>query len=168
MDDDFEGESSTGSADIEDRNLLARTTVGLADVVVVVGNPGVKGAHSLLRVVRDCLDAGVDADRIVPVVNRAPRGHGARSEIVRTVSDLLAASNPTQTILSPICLPERRQLDDVLRDGAALPDALVTPITTAVQQRLDAVTERPPTLAAEQPVLVQAGSLGSWHDEVAG
>lgn len=168
VDDDLEGEASTGSADVEDRNLLARTTIGAADVVVVVGTPGAKGAHSLLRVVRDCVTAGVSADRIVPVVNRAPRNRTARAEIARTVGDLLAASNPGQAVLGPVFLPERKQLDDVLRDGVALPATLVEPITRAVQARLDAVAERTPSRAADEPVLIEAGSLGSWEEEVAG
>jgi hypothetical protein len=168
VDDDLEGEAATGSADVEDRNLLARTTIGLADVVVVVGNPGTKGAHSLLRVVRDCMASGVEADRIVPVVNRAPRSRHARAEIQRTFTELLAASNPGQPVLSPVFLPERKQLDDALRDGVALPDAFVAPISQAVQGRLDAVHDRTALPGADEPVLVQAGSLGAWDEEVAG
>ncbi|MFP5320613.1 MAG: hypothetical protein ACLGIC_02075 [Acidimicrobiia bacterium] len=168
VDDDLEGEAATGSADVEDRNLLARTTVDLADVVVVVGAPGPKGSHSLLRVVRDCLAAGVRAERIVPVVNRAPRGRSARTELSRTLTDLLAASNPGLPLLSPVFLPERRGLDEVLRDGVALPDALVDPVTGAVRSRLEAVPERRRPAAAPEPVLVDAGSLGAWDEEVAG
>lgn len=168
VDDDLEGEATTGSADVEDRNLLARTAVGVADVVVVVGVPGAKGAHSLLRVVRDCIAAGVGPERIVPVVNRAPRNRAARAETSRAVTELLAASNPGQPVLSPVFLPERRQLDEVLRDGVAIPDALVGPISQAVQSRLDAVPERTPAPAVHEPVLVEAGSLGAWDEEVAG
>lgn len=168
VDDDLEGEADTGSADVEDRNLLARTTIGLADVVVIVGNPGTKGAHSLLRVVRDCIANGVDADRIVPVLNRAPRSRHARAEIHRTICELLAASNPGQPVLSPVFLPERKQLDDALRDGVALPEAFVAPISQAVQARLDAVDDRLHLPGFDEPVRVQAGSLGSWDEEVAG
>jgi MinD-like ATPase involved in chromosome partitioning or flagellar assembly len=168
VDDDLEGETTTGSADVEDRNLLARTTIGAADVVVVVGNPGAKGAHSLLRVVRECIAAGVSPERIVPVVNRAPRNRSARTEIGRAVSELLAASNPGQPVLSPVFLPERKQLDDVVRDGVALPESFVAPISQAVQARLEAVEDRSPCPAFDEPVLVEAGSLGSWDEEVAG
>lgn len=167
VDDDLEDEAATGSADVEDRNLLARTAIGIADVVVVVGSPGAKGAHSLLRVIRDCIASGVPADRIVPVVNRAPRSRHGRAEIQQTVRELLAASNPGQTVLSPVFLPERKQIDDVLRDGVALPDALVAPITQAVQARLDAVGDRD-TVGGDEPVLVEAGSLGSWDEGAAG
>jgi len=168
VDDDLEGEAATGSADVEDRNLLARTAIDLADVVVVVGAPGTKGAHSLLRVVRDCLAAGVRADRIVAVVNRAPRGRSARAELARAVTELLAASDPGRTLLSPVFVPERRGLDDVLRDGVPLPDALVQPIAGAVRSRLESVPERRVPSPSHAPVLVQAGSLGSWDEEAAG
>ncbi len=168
VDDDLEGEANTGSADVEDRNLLARTTITAADVVVVVGTPGAKGAHSLLRVVRDCIAIGVGPERIVPVVNRAPRGRTARTETSRAVTELLAASNPGQPILSPVFLPERKQLDEVLRDGVALPAAIVDPISQAVQSRLEVLEDRAPVAAFDEPVLVEAGSLGSWDEEVAG
>jgi len=168
VDDDLEGEATSGSADVEDRNLLARTTIGAADVVVVVGTPGAKGAHSLLRVVRDCIAAGVGPERIVPVMNRAPRNRAARAETSRAVTELLAASNPGQAVLSPVFLPERKQLDDVLRDGVALPDAVVAPISQAVQARLEVLDDRTPAPGADEPILVEAGSLGAWDEEVAG
>ena len=169
IDDDVEGEHTTGSADVEDRNLLARTILSLADVVVVVGAPGVKGTHSMLRVVRDVIGLGVDPARIVPVVNRAPR-RGTRNELARTVTELLAASNPGQPVLSPVFIPERRQVDDVLRDGVALPPAIVDPLTHAVRARLDALEERSPACPpfVDEPVPVAVGSIGAWDEDVAG
>lgn len=168
VDDDLEGEATTGSADVEDRNLLARTTIAAADVVVIVGSPGTKGAHSLLRVVRDCIASGVGPERIVPVVNRTPRSRTVRADTARAVTELLAASNPGQAVLSPVFLPERKQLDEVLRDGVALPLALVEPVSQAVQSRLEVLAERTPAPAFDEPVLVEAGSLGAWGEEVAG
>lgn len=172
VDADLEGETDTGSTDVEDRNILARTTVSLADVVVLVGTPGIKGAHSLLRVLRELLAAGVEPERIVAVVNRAPRGRRVRTELSRTIDQLVAASHPGVRILSPSFLPERRGLDDVLRDGVPLPASIVAPVTHAVGMRLDAVEERALTGSppGDEPVPVVPGSLGSWHDdgEVAG
>ena len=170
IDDDVEGEHATGSADIEDRNLLARTTLSLADVVVVVGAPGVKGTHSMLRVVRDVIGAGVEPARILPVVNRAPRRGPARNELTRTVTELLAASNPGHAVLSPVFIPERRQVDDAVRDGVALPAAIVDPLTSAVRARLDALEERSPGCSpfADEPVRVAIGSIGAWDEDVAG
>ncbi len=162
IDDDLESETETGSADVEDRNLLARSTVAISDVVVVVGNPGPKGVHSMLRVVRDVLAVGVEPERVVIVVNRSPRGRAARAELTRAFVDLLAASHPGVPVLSPVFLPERRGVDDAVRDAISLPDALVAPVTDAVRTRLDAVPDRTPVPAHDEPVLVEAGSLGSW------
>lgn len=169
IDDDLEGETLTGSADVEDRNLLARTTTAIADVVVVVGVVGTKGVHSLLRVVRDCLAAGVPADRILMVVNRAPKRGALRAETSRAISELLLASHPGETLLSPVFLPERKQLDVTLRDVTALPGAIVDPLTSAVRSRLAAVDEhqRHPSVD-DEPVRVEVGSLGEWDEEVAG
>lgn len=169
IDDDLEDEAGTGSADVEDRNLLARSVMSIADVVVVVGLPGPKGVHSLLRVVRDCLNAGVAAERLVLVVNRAARRGPARFEAACAITDLLVASHPGDAIVSPVFLPEKRQLDDILRDVAPLPDALVTPVTDAVRARLAATdtTGAPPSLD-DEPVPVALGSLGEWDEEVAG
>ncbi|MDE0802200.1 MAG: hypothetical protein OSA99_02645 [Acidimicrobiales bacterium] len=169
VDDDLEGEAATGSADVEDRNLLARTTVDLADVVVVVGVGGTKGVHSLLRVVRDCLAAGVGTERIVIVVNRTPRRGPGRAETSRTIAELLLASHPGEPVLSPVFLPERKNLEQVLRDVAVLPAALVDPVTTAVRSRLEAVDAAPLRgLGTDEPVPVEIGSLGEWDEEVAG
>ncbi|WP_436792653.1 hypothetical protein [Actinospongicola halichondriae] len=169
VDDDLEGEDATGSADVEDRNLLARTTVALADVVVVVGVGGPKGVHSMLRVVRDCLSTGVEADRIVMVVNRSSRRGAGRAETARTITELLLASHPGVTLLSPVFVPERRHLDEVVRDVTLLPSAVVEPVTDAVRSRLAALDTRPsavPTAGTPQPIPV--GSLGEWDEEAAG
>lgn len=168
IDDDLDGEAETGSADVEDRNLLARTAVDVADVVVVVGTGGPKGVHSLLRVVRDCLAAGVSADRLVPVVNRTPKRGPGRAETATAIAELLVASHPGEQILSPLFLPERRNLDDLVRDGSLLPTPLVEPVTTAVRARLDAVASPVPLATAGEAVPVELGSLGVWDEEVAG
>ncbi len=169
VDDDLEGESLTGSADVEDRNLLARTTIAMADVVVIVGIGGPKGVHSLLRVVRDCLAAGVPSERVVMVVNRSPKRGPGRAETSRAITELLLASHPAETLLSPVFLPERRHLDETIRDVAAIPAALVDPVTSAVLGRLRATDAHPPTASDDgEPVPVDLGSLGAWDEEIAG
>ncbi len=169
VDDDLEGEALTRSVDVEDRNLLARSTVRVADIVVVVGVGGPKGVHSLLRVVRDCLAAGVRSDRIVLVVNRVPKRGSGRSETAQTIGELLLASHPGETIVSPIFVPERRHLDEVLRDVAAIPAALVDPVTAAVRARLDAIVDQPVQRAEQDDLVpVEIGSLGEWDEEIAG
>lgn len=169
VDDDLEDESTTGSVDVEDRNLLARSTIAIADVVVVVGNPGPKGVHSMLRVVRDALAAGVSADRLVLVVNRCPKRGSTRAETARTISELLLASHPGETVLGPVFVPERKQLDAHIRDVAPLPDAMVQPVTAAVRARLDATDHVDASpLPGDEPVPVEVGTLGEWDEEVAG
>ncbi len=169
IDDDFEGESITGSADVEDRNLLARTTVLLADVVVVVGSGGPKGVHSLLRVVRDCLATGVPAERIVMVVNRSRKRGAGRAETSRTISELLLASHPGEALLSPVFVLERRGVDETIRDVAPIEAAIVDPVTNAVRSRL-AATDAHEMVSSQDdaPVPVAVGSLSEWDEEVAG
>ncbi len=166
VDADLEGEATTGSADVEERNVMARTAVAMADVIVVVGAPGVKGAHALLRVLRDLLAADVEPERLVPVVNRAPRQRRARAELSTSIRELLEASHPGAGILSPVLLPDRRGLDEAFRDGVPLPDAVVRPLTTAALSRLDALGDHPRADASDavEPVPVAPGSLGSWSD----
>jgi MinD-like ATPase involved in chromosome partitioning or flagellar assembly len=163
VDPDVEGEAECGSLDVEDRNLLARTALRDADVVLVVGLPGVAGVHAHLRVVRELVEFGIAGARIVPVVNRAPRGPRQRAELGAALAGpLLAAACPGVTLAStPIFVPERRRLDDVTRDGAFLPQQIVRPLAVAVRALLDRTPELP-TPPAPEPVAVAPGSLGSW------
>lgn len=73
VDNDVEGENESGSIDIEERNVLARTALRMADSVVVVGQASLKGLHSLTRVIHDLGDYGIDPSRIQPVLNYAPQ-----------------------------------------------------------------------------------------------
>jgi hypothetical protein len=113
--------------------------------------------------VRELVEFGVAGARIVPVVNRAPRGPRQRSELGPAIAGpLLAAACPGVALAStPIFVPERRRLDDLVRDGAPLPPQIVRPLAGAVRALLD----RTPALAppgAPEPLAVAAGSLGSW------
>jgi CO dehydrogenase nickel-insertion accessory protein CooC1 len=160
---DLEGESQCGSIDVEERNLLARTAVADAEAVVVVGTPGLKGTHTLVRLLHDVVERGVDPGRVVTVVNRAPRAPHARAEITRSIAEL-TSTLPARTVLaSPIYLPDRRRLDDVLRDARRLPAILADPIRGAVDATLarHAPTSSPPE---PEPVPIEVGSLGSWSD----
>jgi hypothetical protein len=173
VDDDLEGEAVTGSADVEDRNVLARTTLEVADVVVVVGAPGVLGVRSLLRVVREVLAAGVEAERVVPVVNRAPKKRMSRREVAQAATELMAASGRPGglpgPVLSPVFVPDLPRLESAIRDGTALPPQMVRPLVGAVRSRLSALENRPtPALSAPEPVPVGVGSLGTWGEEVSG
>ena len=164
VDPDVEGEAECGSLDVEDRNLLARTALRNAEVVLVVGHPGMAAVHAQLRVVRDLVEFGVAGARIVPVVNRAPRGPRQRAELAATLAGpLLAAACPGVTLAStPIFVPERRRLDDLVRDGAPLPPQIVRPVTGVVRALLDRTPELPAPPRPPEPVAVAPGSLGSW------
>lgn len=167
VDDDVEGERATGSVDVEERNSLARTTLSLADVVVVVGSPGMKGLHSLLRCTREVLELGVPAHRVVPLVNRSPKSPRGRAEVTRAYGSLLTASGADPAVPSPLHLSERRQLDLALRDGVALPEAWFGSVPAAVARLLDDLDEgaAPTRAASRAPVPVAPGSLGSWTDQ---
>lgn len=158
---DVEGETETGSVEVQERNHLARAAVLGATVAVAVGNPGMKGVHSLSRLVRDLVRAGVHPDRIVAVMNRSPRHPRARAESGRALASLLSASGLTLALAGPVHLPERK-IEDVLRDAEPLPAALVDPVTRAVQMVADRVADAaPPSLGPER---ITPGSLSSWSD----
>jgi MinD-like ATPase involved in chromosome partitioning or flagellar assembly len=158
---DFEGEDQGGSADVEDRNVMARTAVLAADAVVVVSLPTMKGLHALVRVIAEAVDIGVAADRVLPVVNEGPRQPGARAEISAAVAELLPPA--ARTLASPVFLP-RRNVDAAFRDLSPLPSGLGTVLTRAVDA-LVSRQQRRPAPAELRPTRVVPGSLGSWADE---
>jgi len=168
VDADVEGEAECGSLDIEERNMLARTTLRSADLVLAVGQAGLSGLHAQLRVIRDLVGLGADPSKLVPVVNRAPRNPRARAEISQALAQLLEASLPgLRLAANAVFVPERRRLDDALRDGLSPPPALVTPLAEMVRALLEA---RPANgaggaaaPAADEPVAVVPGSLGAWQ-----
>ena len=172
VDADVEGEAQCGSSDVEDRNVLARHTLADADLVLVVGLPGVAGAHAQLRIVRDLLELGVGGDRIVPVLNRAPRNPRQRAEATGALARLLDATDPGVTLAAgTVFVPERRRVGDLVRDGAPPPRQLVRPLTGAVRALL--ARDRDDLVAvgagAEPvPVPVVPGSLGSWTEDGVG
>jgi MinD-like ATPase involved in chromosome partitioning or flagellar assembly len=152
VDPDLDGDRETGSADMEDRNALARAAVARADAVFVVGSTGMKGVHSMLRVVSALASFGLEGERIVPVVNRARRGRGETASALRALGQVRTA---------PIVfLPERR-VDDLLRHGGRLPPVLTSPLAAAV----DAISARPVAASRRpEPELIAPGSLGSWRE----
>ena len=155
---DVEGEREGGSADVQDRNVMARTAVQRADLVFVVGLPTVKGLHSLVRALDDVTGIGVAGDRIVPVVNRAPRGHRTERELSAALGSLLPF--PAR---APVFVPERA-VDGALYDGTRLPDALGAPLARAFH---DAPATPAADVAADRYERVTPGSLGAWPDDEA-
>ena len=82
---------------------------------------------------------GVPGERIVPVVNRAPRNPRLRAEAGMTFARLLTATNPGVMLASsPLYLPERRRVAELLRDNAGPPTQLVRPLAGAVRALLEA------------------------------
>lgn len=153
---DVEGERECGSVDVEDRNVMARTVMSRADLVFVVGVPGMKGVHSMVRVVRALTDFGVAGYRVVPVVNRAPRSPRARAEIATALGGLVESR-----LASPVFVPERR-VDHFLRDGVRLPPIVTQPLASACSALLSSVVS--PAVAAVEPELIAPGSLGFWSE----
>ena len=156
---DFEGEADAGSIDVEDRNLMARTAAGRADVVFAVGRPEVKGLHALVRVIADLAAFGVAGSRIVPVVTAAPRLPRARAEVAATLADLAAPVLGSHAMPAPVFLPSRR-VEEALRDAVALPAPLPTLLAGAFEATMARLGPCPLDPGPE-PVLVAPGSLGS-------
>ncbi len=130
---DIEGESDGGSIEVEERNMMSRTAISRSSAVFVVGQTGMKGLHSLAHLINELTSYGVPASRVIPVVNRVPRHLRQRAELARTLSALIRDAT---TMLSPVFLPERR-IDDALRNGTALPSAVVDPLVGALDATLD-------------------------------
>jgi MinD-like ATPase involved in chromosome partitioning or flagellar assembly len=169
VDADLEGEAECGSIEVEERNTMARSTVARADVVVVVGTPGVKGLHGLVRTVNGVREHGVDPERTLAVLNRSARTAKGRAELTRSVAELLGGSalDGAPAVIGPVHVADRRGLDEVLRDGARLPASVVDPVTGAVAALL-ARTPQADLDGGPAPVAVVPGSLGTWAEEGVG
>lgn len=123
---DFEGETDGGSMDVEERNGLSRCATLQADLVVVVGMTGVKGTHSLGRVVRELIQTGVEPARLLPVFNRVPRRF-SRRETIGALAVITGDPNHDTLVNEPIFLPDK-EIEAALRDVAALPESIVAPL----------------------------------------
>lgn len=171
IDGDVEGQRESGSVDVEERNSMSRLSAANADVIVAVGQPGLKGLHSLVWLVYDLLSFGVDAGRIVVVFNCAPKSPRARSEISEAFGSLayqVAKATPSRVgqlgTAGPLFLPSK-PLERVLRDRSPLPDALGRPVASAAL----AILERQGRSAKREwlPERVVPGTLGSLPDDAA-
>lgn len=160
---DVEGEAETGSVDVEERNLMARSAMARADVVVLVGEPSMKGLYALVRLVSELLGFGVPVQRMLPVLSRSARSPRVRAELTTSFSELLAATAGSVGghLPAPVHLPERR-VDGALRDGVELPRPLpqvMARAVAAVLERAGAPPERGPGV---QPEPVTPGSLSTF------
>lgn len=73
VDPDLEGEAETGSFDIEDRNVLARTAAATADLVVLIGGARPPARSTLMRQHDRFTAFGVPAERILVAGTRGRR-----------------------------------------------------------------------------------------------
>jgi hypothetical protein len=170
VDADVEGEDECGSVEVEERNLLARISLQAADLVIAVGMGGVAGTHAHVQVMRELLDLGVPPDRLVPVINRAPRNPRMRAELAAAVIELLEVVTPGQgsgLASTPVFVPERRRLDDALRDDGRVPPVLVTALAGPMQALVDRLPVASATDDSWRPVSlgpapVAPGSLARW------
>lgn len=160
IDPDLEGETETGSSDIEERNGLARAASAEADVVIAVGVAGPVGVHRLARLIRELASAGVPPARILPVINRGPRSVRRRAEIARALAEL--TGDAAGDLASPITITERRRFEDLIQSGVRMPDGPAR----AVHQATLAVLDRPAEDASNGmlPEQVVPGSLGHYTD----
>jgi len=160
---DLEGEAEGGSMDVEERHLLARSVADHADAVFVVGHPTMKGIHGLVRVIGDLFEHHIAAERIVPVINLAPKAGRPRADLAKAVATLLQGRDGSELLASPIFLPER-PIDEALRDGVRLPASVTSPLAAAFHAVLDRTT-RPDPMSEPQRIL--PGSLGHWTADAA-
>ena len=161
----MEGEAETGSLDVEDRNLIARSTVSRADLVIVVGNPTMKGLHAMCRLLRDLVTFGVSSDQIIPVLNRSPKSPRLRAEAGRALTTLLNGSGVAIDVGNPLHLPERRDLEGCLRDAVKLPEPLGLPLYNEVTRRFHSAPDTTSLSQQAVPKVVVPGSLGAWAEE---
>lgn len=164
---DLEGEDEGGSIEVEERHVMSRTAALRADAVFAVGLPGMKGLHSLVRVLSELRHVGVAPGRVVPVVNRAPRTGRGRAEVAATLEALSGTGGPA--FAPPVFLPDRR-VEEPLLDGIRLSSTLTQPLRGAFAAIVDHEGAASPAGGTE-PQLVRPGSLGAWSggeaDEVA-
>ncbi|MGY9074244.1 MAG: hypothetical protein ACKVHU_14990 [Acidimicrobiales bacterium] len=163
LDDDLEGEEDAGSVDVEERNLAARNSVQIADVVLAVGDSSLVGMHALIRLIDDLVHLGVAISRIQPVINRGPRTARAKADLTFALSELTNDEVATD-LRSPIFVPERKRLDDLHRNVSRLPSNITNPLLGAVKAALAQPAADDPT-PQTAPEMVTPGSLGSWADD---
>lgn len=123
---DLDGYDTTGSADVEERNLMARHCVRSADAVACVGGCDLRGVRGLVRTISDVLEMGVEPGRIVPVLNRAPARRAARIDSTKALVSLLrTVIDPDTLALSPLAIREVAGLETRHRDVGSVPARLL-------------------------------------------
>ncbi|MEZ5266417.1 MAG: hypothetical protein R2755_32540 [Acidimicrobiales bacterium] len=190
---DVEGEDDCGSVEVEERNGLTRAALQRADAVVVVGTATLTGVHRLVRLVGELRRFGVPAERLLVVVNQAPRQARARAELATAIGALTALAGPSPyqvvppdaatgpprpgpgtaprapwtpaagAVAAPLFVGTVRRLDAVLRDGGRLPASLGERLAASIGAVLDTLPPR--TAPTSGPVAIKPGELGAARRE---
>jgi len=160
-DHDLEGEAETGSLDIEERHALSREVAAHADLVLLVGRPGMKGLRDLIRLVDLYAEAGVPGERLVPIVNGAPRHPAMRASATRALAELTRSGDDAAgRVPPPLFVRQYRGLEEVHRSAARLPDRLCSGLGRATHRLLDRVGPRAEPTSVP-PVRLAVGQLGT-------
>jgi hypothetical protein len=146
---DLEGEAETGSADVEDRNHMARRAVAEAAAVVVVGGDGPTGRQSLDATLDAVRRHGPDGDRVVPVVNRPSRAYAPNRDWPFARRPGRIEPDPAGTAIR---LGHLGHADDLA--------GWARPVVAVIASLLARGDRRPPT--ALEPERVAPGSIGHW------
>ena len=154
VDADVEGDRECGVIEVEDRNLLARSTLAQADVVLVVAAPGMKGAHSLCtcgdRARRPRRGRWRHRPRREPRTSSAGRsGRVHRRARNARPATRVSADLPTRTCRHR-CRPPRRDPAAGRRCAVRSPEQCDSPSIA-----------RPAPAAQDEPERVRPGG-GSW------
>jgi len=152
IDADTETERETGSADVEDRHATTLAVVRSADSLVVVTRPGLKGVRDAARVFDDLIRTGVAPERVVIVVNDAPRGFPVKARVIRSLRSLTAPSAPGAVTF----VRSRRDLASHHETADRLPSK----VGAALLREVEATAGAGVTHVAE-PQRVRIGELGS-------
>ncbi len=158
-DPDLDGEAETGSIDIEERHTLSRSAAKTADLIVLVGKPGAKGIHDLIRLIDRYSDLGVPRERLIPVMNQATKNPAHRLATARVLAELSSSpSSEASTLVSPLFLRNVRRMEELHRSAAVLPEALGRPVAQLSRRLLLELGQR--QAEAAEPVRLRAGELG--------
>lgn len=164
-DPEVEGEAATGSIDVEERNVLARTLTARADLVMVTARPSTPGLWRLVRILGRLLRHGVEPLRLQPVLVGGPGSPAARARLAASLGTLVTDTIPGSPALAgPLTVPHLRRLDGAHHDAVRLPPRPCAALARTIDARLAHLPARRPSAGADEGVgdPIAAGSLGSW------
>lgn len=162
IDPDVEGEALTGSPEVEDRNHLARTVTAQADLILVTGYGTTQGIHRILGVLRGLHDHGVPPEIIQPVLTGVPRRPARRASLVSAIHELSSLGSVATPTAAPLFVVSRGDVEQAVRDGEALPDALAAPLARDVTALVERLSRRAPSSGEPTAERIVPGSMGGW------